>query len=390
MARLRQPRAGVLLQVRVRRVLVQGLAHALKHAGVDVSRALAEVGRHAPLYLRDVEQVALVVDLLHDPHVPGNGDLLARGRRRHEGADLLRLAAHGVLDVLLEDGVELVVVGHALAGEAHDEAASLRLLDVILREHITQKLAEVVDAHAVEVREREHARGELRGRKLAFAGKNRQRLVAKQAVRQAVQARRLDPVLLSVELHEGDALQQLPRDGLWREGAGLGLVLAHDEPHLGRLVAPARAAHALEEPRHGKGRVDLERAVKAPDVDAELERGRGDDGEVVGLVAHELFCGLADGRGEVSVVDEEPVGLAVPLAVGAQHGADVLGLLARVCEHEALLAARVLEDIADAGVGVLRRRIGFGLGRGPRVYLHAQFRMSRRRLNVAFVRVRTV
>ena len=138
MTRLRKPCAGVLLQVRVRSVLVQGLAHALEHAGVDVSRALAEVGRHAPLYLRDVEQVALVVDLLHDPYVPGDGDLLARGRRRHKGADLLRLAAHGVLDVLLEDGVELVVVGHALAREAHDEAARLRLLDVVLGEHVAQ------------------------------------------------------------------------------------------------------------------------------------------------------------------------------------------------------------------------------------------------------------
>ena len=167
-------------------MLVQGLAHALEHAGVDVSRALAEVRRHTPLDLRDVEQVALVVDLLDDPHVTRDGNLLAGRGRGHEGADLLRVAADGVLDVFLENGVELVVVGHTLAREAHDEAARLRRLDVVVGKKEAQELAEVVCAHAAEHGEREHTRGELRRRELAFRGEDGERLVTQQTVRQAV------------------------------------------------------------------------------------------------------------------------------------------------------------------------------------------------------------
>ena len=57
------------------------------------------------------------------------------------------------------------------------------------------------------------------------------------------------------------------------------------------------------------------------------------------------------------MVNEEAVGLVVVLAVRAQHGADVLRLLARVREHEALLAPCVLEDVADARIGVEGSRI---------------------------------
>ena len=313
-----------------------------------------------------------MVDFLDDPHVARDGYLLAGRGRGHEGADLLRVAADGVLDVFLEDGVELVVVGHALAREAHDEAARLRSLDVVVGKKEAQELTEVVCAHAAEHGEREHARGELRGRELAFRGEDGERLVTQQAVRQAVQARRLDPALLAVELHEGDALQELPGDGLGGEGARLGLILPHDEPHLGRRVAPAGAAHALQEARDREGGVDLEGALEAADVDAELERGRGDDGKVARLVAHELLGRLADGGREVSVVDEEAVGLAVVLAVGAQHRADVLGLLARVSEDEALLAPGVVKDVGAAWIGVGGRGVGRRLIGGPGAYLCAR------------------
>ena len=200
-------------QVGVGGGLLQRLAHAHEDARVDVSGALAKVGGHAPLYLRDVEQAPLVVDLLHKPDVSRDGDLLAWWGRGAEGADLLRVAADGVLHALLEDGIELVIVCDPLAGEAHDEAASLRGLHVVMRQEVTQQHTKVVGAYAVEGREREHARGQLWGRELALGGQNGQGLVAEQAVGQAVQACGLHPVLLAVELHEGNALQELPREG---------------------------------------------------------------------------------------------------------------------------------------------------------------------------------
>ena len=58
------------------------------------------------------------------------------------------------------------------------------------------------------------------------------------------------------------------------------------------------------------------------------------------------------------MMDKEAVGLVPALAVAAQHGAYGLCLLARVGKDQALAAARVLKDVAHAGVGV----VGCGVG----------------------------
>ena len=150
--------------------------------GVDVSGALAEVGGHASLDLRGIDEVALVVHLLHDPGGAGDGDLLAWWGRLHHGAQLGGVAAYRVLLVLLEHGVELERVGDALARQAHDEAARLRLLDLIRLEEVVQKDAEVVPRDAVEDREVEHALGKPCRRELALAGKRGDGLVVEQTV----------------------------------------------------------------------------------------------------------------------------------------------------------------------------------------------------------------
>ena len=195
--------------------------------------------------------------------------------------------------------------------------------------------------------------------------------MAEQAVRKAIEARRLHPALLAIELNERDSLQQLPGHGLRQQRARLGLVLAHDEPHLGRALAPPRAPHALQKARDRERRIDLERPLKPTDVDAQLERGRCHDGEVRRLVAHPLFRALADGRRQVAMVDEEPVLLPIELTVRAQRRADFLCLLPRVREDQTLMPPRMLKDVADARVGVGGCDVSGGL-LGPGLYLRAQ------------------
>ena len=224
----------------------------------------------------------------------------------------------------------------------------------------------------MEGREREHARGQLWGRELALGGQNGQGLVAEQAVGQAVQVCGLHPVLLAVELHEGNALHELPGKGLRGEGSWLGLLFSHDEPHLRRGLAPAGAAHALEEAGDGEGGVDLEGALQAPNVNAQLEGCGGHDAEIRGVVPHELLGALPDAGGEIAVVDEEAVGLVVYLAVAPEGGGDLLGLLARIGEDEALAAARVLEDVPDGGVGAIGGGVRWRLIGVLRVYPRAQ------------------
>ncbi len=58
------------------------------------------------------------------------------------------------------------------------------------------------------------------------------------------------------------------------------------------------------------------------------------------------------------MMDKEAVGLVSTLAVAAQHGAYSLCLLARVGKDQALAAARMFEDVAHAGVGVVWCRVG--------------------------------
>ena len=130
-ASLGEPAARVVHEVGIVRILHEHAQHALEHDGVDVAGAVAKVGRHLALYLRGVDEVAFVVDLLDEPGGAGDGELLAHGRRQHDGAELLGLVADGVLFVFLEDAVEAVAVDDALARDADDETTLLGKLDVV-------------------------------------------------------------------------------------------------------------------------------------------------------------------------------------------------------------------------------------------------------------------
>ena len=90
----------------------------------------------------------------------------------------------------------------------------------------------------------------------------------KQTVGQSAFVRRLDPAILQIELHNSNALEQLPRDRLREQSARLRVILPHDEPHFGRCSPATRTPHALEEGRNGGGGIDLESAFKPTDVNA--------------------------------------------------------------------------------------------------------------------------
>ena len=65
------------------------------------------------------------------------------------------------------------------------------------------------------------------------------------------------------------------------------------------------------------------------------------------------------------MVDKEAVWLAALLAVGAQGGRDLLALLARVREDQALAATRMLEDVGETRVCVLGRAVRDLCGKLP-------------------------
>ena len=91
------------------------------------------------MYKRQVYFPLFVVHFLHQPHPPGDGDLLPGGRRLHDGAQFLRTGPHRVLHVFLEHRIELVVVDDALPGQAYDQAAVLGLADVVDADQVAQQ-----------------------------------------------------------------------------------------------------------------------------------------------------------------------------------------------------------------------------------------------------------
>ena len=160
-------------------------------------------------------------------------------------------------------------------------------------DEVAQQYAIVIGRDAVEIAEREHALSKLGRCELAGAGERRHGLVIEQTVGESIELGRLDPLFLAIELYERDALEELPRNGLGHHRARLGFLLAHDKPHLGRKIAASRASHALQKGADGKRCIDLERALQATDINAELQRGGGDGCLRLFLIAHELFCRLA-------------------------------------------------------------------------------------------------
>ena len=345
-------------EVRIRRVLVERLAHAFEYVCIDVTGAIAKVGRHPALDLRGKDGVALPVHFLDNPAVSGDGDALTGRWRIDDRAQLGRFAANGELLVFLEHGVELKVVDDALARETHDEPAALGDLDMVDLNEVTQQHAIVIGRDAMEIAECEHALGKLCRREFAGAGKRRHSLVVEQAVGESIELGRLDPLFLAIELYERDALQELPRNGLGHHRARLGFLLAHDKPHLGRKIAAPRAAHSLQKGADGKRRVDLKRTLQTADIDTEFQRGGGDGCLCLLLVAHEFLGRLAQRCRKIAVMDEETVGLVPALAVAAQHGAYGLCFFARVGKDQALAPAGVFKDIAHAGIGVFGRGVG--------------------------------
>ena len=185
-----------------------------------------------------------------------------------------------------------------------------------------------------------------------------------QAEGHAARAWRLDPSFLQVHLHKGDALHKLPGNALGHEGASLGLLLAHDKPHLAGPLAPAGATHTLQEAAHRERRVYLKGPLEPADVDAELEGCRGHGRKHAIVVAHGVLGAFTQRRGEVTVVDEKAVGLPRGFAILAQARGDGLGLLARIDKDQALGVFGVLKDIGYAGIGVLGCHVAGGLKRG--------------------------
>ena len=304
-----------------------------------------------------------MVDFLHHPDASGDGDLVADRRRLDDRSQFFRSGADRVLDILLKNGVEFIAVHDPLAGDADDQTAVFGAVDVIGLQQMPQKYFIILLRDPVKAGEREHPRSQFRRRHLAAGGERAHGLVIKQAVGQPFRARRFDKPFLDIQLHQRDALYQIPRDHVGQHGARFGMFLAHDEPHFRRVAASAGSAHALQKAGHRKRRVDLERAFQPADVDSQFQGRRRADRKQRVVVLHFFLGAFAVGRGEVAVMDQKAVGLVLCFAVLPQMLTHRLAFLARIGKDQALAPSCVFKDITHARIGGGRRVIGRWLQR---------------------------
>ena len=122
-----------------------------------ISRYISEIRRDIPLHERAVDLSPLMVYVFHDPHAPGNGNFIANRRRLYDRSKLFRTGTNVVLNVLLEHGVEFIIVNNAFSRKTEYESAVFRSVDMIDLQQVSKQYAEIVRRDTAKRRQRQHA-----------------------------------------------------------------------------------------------------------------------------------------------------------------------------------------------------------------------------------------
>ena len=181
-----------------------------------------------------------------------------------------------------------------------------------------------------------------------------------EAKRHFLDGRRLDESFLDIKLNDGDAADQLPRNELGKGRVGQRLFFTEDHEHFGNARFSAASSEPLQKAGDGIGRADVEDALDLSDINAELQRDRR-AGDAFPFVLQFLLRFLADGGGEVAVVDIKDIlvlAVACDLAKRCRH---VFRLLAGVGEDDALF---IFDTVVNVFVARVDRDGGFGIFRG--------------------------
>ena len=171
-------------------------------------------------------------------------------------------------------------------------AAVLRAGDMVGLYQVQQQCAEVILVYPAEYRQSKYARSKLRRGHLTAGCKGAHGLVIQQGKWQPVGLGRLYEALLDIQLHQCDALYQIPGYHFWQHRPCLGMLLPHHEPHFRRVATPSGAPHALQEARHGERRIYLECSLEPAYIYAKLEGSCGAYAHEGVIVLHFLLCAL--------------------------------------------------------------------------------------------------
>ena len=233
-------------QIGIAFLLLQDLTHTLQDAGVDVPGHISEVGGDIALYQGTVNLPLFVVHLVHDPHSPGNGDLVPCRRRLHNGAQLFRAGAHGILDIFLKHRVKFIIVYNPLSGQAQDQAAVFCTADMVRLQQMTEQHPVILLGDPVKAGQGQHPGSQLPRGHFPAGGQGAHGLMVQKAVGQPLCPGRLHKSFLHIQLHQRNALNQIPGDHIREHGPGFRVILPHDKPHFRRLSPPAGPSHPLK------------------------------------------------------------------------------------------------------------------------------------------------
>ena len=351
---------GVGLQVRVIRIGAKDLEHHFQDPCVDLAVIAGPRDLHFAGDGMNVDQLSRQIQFLDLPNSACKREAVTDGWGRGDRADLFAFVLDGIVLAILEDGVEFKAFCQLFAAQTEDQTFVFRHFHVIVFDHGDEKLAVILFIDVGEGGKRENLFGKALGRIFARGGKNAERLLEHKAQGHFLDGRRLYESFFDIELDDGNAADQLPRNELGKGCVGQRLFFAEDHEHFGNARFSAASSEPLQKARDGIGRTDVENALDLSDINAKLQRDRRASDAFL-FVLELLLRFLADGGGKVAVMDIKDVlvlAVACDLAKRCSH---VFRLLAGVGKDDALF---IFDAIVNIFVARVDRNGGLGVFRG--------------------------
>ena len=111
---------------------------------MDISGHISKISGNIAFDECAIDFALLVINFLHDPYPPCNGNLISNGRRFYNRTKFLRTRTNGIFYIFLKNRIEFVAAYNPLTGKPYDQATIFSFVDMIYLNKMLQKQSEVI------------------------------------------------------------------------------------------------------------------------------------------------------------------------------------------------------------------------------------------------------